>query len=109
MKKEKYFKVKIGFNPDDFISISESELPMAIRAHVSGKVGIFQEGTVSGNNIISITPDFNRELGYHRDYQLRGEDYQTLGKARVNEYREFLGETTQQVRLQLSKNPLQLQ
>lgn len=84
----KYFKVKFGFGPDEFISVDEAELPMALRAHISGKKGMFKEGSISGDKIIAITPDFNRALGYNRDYVMKGEDYQELGNARQEH--EFL-------------------
>lgn len=104
----KHFKVKIGFGKDDFISIDENELPMALRAQITGKVGVFNEGTVSGNNIIAITPDYNRLMGYNRDYQLDGEDYNHIGKATVSEYREFLENTKIEVNQQLSGNTSKL-
>lgn len=86
----KYFKVKIGYGDDDFISVGETELRKAISAQVSGKVAIFNEGTVSGNSIISILPDYNREMGYNRDYKLNGEDYARIGGDRQNEFQKIL-------------------
>jgi hypothetical protein len=99
----KHFKVKIGFGKDDYISITEAELATAVRAQITGKVALFEEGSISGNNIIAITPDYNRALGYNRDYQLEGEDYKILGN-RVNEYRELLENTKIQVNQQLLSN-----
>lgn len=85
----KHYRVKIGYDKDDFISVDETELPSALRAQITGKVGVFREGTVTGNHIISITPDFNREMGVARDYRLTGEDYEMLGTKKVEEYRDF--------------------
>jgi len=86
----KYFKVKIGFKDDDFISIDETELRKAMIAQITGKIGIFNEGTIAGNSIISITPDYNKEMGWNRDYKLQGEDYDRIGVKRVEESRNLL-------------------
>ena len=89
-----YFKVKIGFDKNDVIEITDAELGIALRAQVSGRVAIFRGGTVAGNNIISILPDWNKELGLNRSYQLTDEDFRQIGKKKINEYREvFAGET----------------
>lgn len=87
----KYFKVQKGFG-NDFISIDETELPQAMRAQITGKVAIFKEGTVSGNSIMSITPDLNRIMGWNRDYQMNGEDWKAVGSM-MGEYREYLENT----------------
>lgn len=100
----KFYKVKTGYGKDDFISVNEKELQMAIRAQLTGKVGVFSEGTISGNHIISITPDYNRELGLARDWQLTSEDYAILGEKKVKEYRNFLQEIKQDVYKQLGAN-----
>lgn len=85
----RYFKVQKGYNADDFISIDETEYSTALRAQVTGKIAIFKEGSISGNNIISVTPDWNKVMGYNRDYKLTGEDYLYIGKERVEDYRLF--------------------
>jgi hypothetical protein len=95
---KKYFKVKIGFGSDDFISIDETELRKAIIAQGSGQVAIFNGGTVSGNNIISITPDWCKVMGWNRDYQLTGSDYVQVGERRQNEYRNFIEDTVNEVK-----------
>lgn len=86
----KHFKVKVGFGNDDFISIDETELRSAIKAQGNGSVGVFKEGTISGNHIISILPNWNKVMGWNRDYQLVAEDWDYIGKQTVNEYRDFL-------------------
>lgn len=97
----KYWKIQIGYSADNFISIDETELAMALRSQINGKIGIFKEGTISGRNIISITPDYNRMEGYNRDYKMTGEDYERINKSTVDEYRKFLTETKNQIDKQL--------
>lgn len=86
----KYYRVKYGFDKDDFYSIDETELKKAIVAQTQGSIFICNEGTISGNNIVSIMPDYNRVLGLNRDYQLTGEDYDLLGAQAVKDHRNFL-------------------
>lgn len=98
----KYYRVKFGYRNDEFISVDENELPMAVRSHISGKKGIFREGTISGDKIIAITPDYQRAMGWNRDYQLTGEDYDEIGPSKQREYQNLLQETTYQINNQLS-------
>jgi hypothetical protein len=100
-----YYRVKTGFNADDFISINESELAMALRAQITGRVGVFEQGTISGNHIISIIPDYQRAMGYHRDYHLTGEDYNYIG-TKVDEHRLFFETTKTEVFAQIEGRKL---
>lgn len=89
----KYYRVVYGFGKDDFYSIPETEVAKALRAQVNGTVFICDEGSIAGNNIQAIRPDYNRLMGYKRDYQLKGEDYDAIGTEAVKEHRTFLMDT----------------
>ena len=90
----KFYRVKIGYGKDDFIQIDETELAKALRAQGRGTVALLGGGSVSGNHIMAIVPDYQRELGYNRDYVLTGEDYAQIGKKRMREYTDLLLEAT---------------
>jgi hypothetical protein len=76
----KYFKVRM-FNEN--ISIDETELARALYAQITGKVAILKNGSVSGNQIFSITPDYHKAMGYNEDYKLTPEDHKEIaGKCR---------------------------
>ena len=53
-----YFKVVRGYGDEDFIPIDETELEKAIYAHMSGKPVVFENGSINGNQISIIRPDF---------------------------------------------------
>ncbi len=97
----KYFKVQIGFESNEYISIDETELAMALRAMITGKIGSFKEGAVAGRVILSITPDWNREMGWKRGYAISGEDFQEISSKRVKEYREHISRVKLEVEAQL--------
>lgn len=93
----KYFRVKYGYNNDEFISVDEKEMPMAMRAHISGKKGVFKEGSISGDKIIVIVPDWQRVMGWNRTYNLMSEDYDEIGSKTQREYQNLLQETRFQI------------
>ena len=86
----KYWRIKTGYGVDNFISIDETELAKALRAQITGRVGLFKDGTITGKSIISITPDYNKMMGYNRDYALVAEDYERIGQDRIEEHRMFI-------------------
>lgn len=92
-----YFKVKVGFGANDYISIEIEDYPKAVRAQVTGKVAIFKGGeTVSGSAIQAILPDYTRSMGFKKEYQVNLEE---VPKKLIKEYEEFgekisLGEHT---------------
>lgn len=104
----KYFKVKFGYGTDDFIIIDETEASKAIRAQINGTVVVFKEGSVSGKNIISITPDVNKIMGWNRTYQPTAEDYGDVPKKIINEHKLFLDNTVLQITGRTSKETKEL-
>lgn len=100
-EKVKYYRVKIGFKPMDFLSIPEEELETALRAQITGKVALLSGGSISGNNILAITPDYQRLMGWKEDYTLTGEDMREIGRAARDEYDLFLDTAKQEVVAQL--------
>jgi len=97
----KYFKIKTGYRSDEFISITEDELETAITAQITGKVGIFREGTIAGNYIMSITPDYHKILGFNSDYHLTGEDMKLIAKLK-DEYLNIFNQVKIKVENQLT-------
>ena len=95
----RHFLVKYGFSRDEVISIDHTEIEKAIYAHLTGAKVAFKSGSVSGDKIISVTPDFHRELGWGYDHVLDGYDYKDLNHDDLqNKYRHFLGQMTEKVK-----------
>lgn len=104
-----YFKVFSGFNDPNPISIDQSELATALKAQITGKVAIFKNGTISGNQISKILPDYNK---VEKIYNPSGPDY--LPKGAEAEHQRVL-ENAQEIvvagiegrkpMLKLSENP----
>ena len=82
----KHYRVICGYGKDDFISIDETELKKAIMAQGTGRVVLLNEGSIAGNEIKRIVPDYQRDMGWNRDYTLGGEDYEAIGSAKMREY-----------------------
>lgn len=87
----KYFRVYYGYDKDDFYSIPETDLRKAIIAQGTGNVAVFDVGTIAGNEIKRIQPDYQRLMGWNRDYKLGEEDYRRIGdKTRIDFEDTFL-------------------
>ena len=101
-----YFKIRTGYKAMDFINIDETELAMAKRAQLTGKVAQFVEGDIAGNHIISITPNWNKEMGYHADYAMTGEDMESIPRKIQMGYRLLLENTNNEVQAQIEGRPI---
>ena len=72
----KHYRVKVGYRDDEFLSVSENELPKAQVLFLEGTGrGLFEEGAIRGNDIMRILPDFHRARGWNRSWKMQDEDY----------------------------------
>jgi hypothetical protein len=97
MEKSKFFRVKVGYGNDDYITIDDTELSKCLRAQFNGSMVICKEGSISGKSIITITPDVNKIMGWNRGYQPTPEDYGDAPQKLINEHRELLENTMLQI------------
>lgn len=77
----RYFKLQTGFNPEDFISITENELEKAIYAQITGAVAIFNNGTVRGNNILSLKEDIYKAMDWNYGYKILPEEWTEINNS----------------------------
>jgi hypothetical protein len=94
----KYFKVMRGFNQDDYIPITESELKKAIYAHITGTNVAFEMGSITGTHISAVVPDFHRTLGWNPSHKLDSDDWNDIrGRGLENTMRNLIAEAKQTV------------
>lgn len=95
------YKVKFGYGQNDYVRIDALEVPRAIKAQVTGKIAMLDGGSIAGNAILAVVPDYNYALGLKPDYQLTGEDYRELGDKAIAEHEAVLEAATNYVSLEL--------
>ena len=65
-----YFKVKIGYGIEDFISISKDELEKATYAFITNDKVVFQNGVTTGKAIMAIVPDYHKTMGWNYGHKM---------------------------------------
>lgn len=73
-----HYKVVFGFDAEDYVPISAEELEKAIWAHMRGKNVAFEQGSISGERIVAVQPDYHSAMGWNRGYTLGADDYAEL-------------------------------
>lgn len=79
----RFFKVIRGFGSDDFIPIDESELEVAMYAHITGKTVILKNGSINGTHISAIMPDFHKAMGWRYGHPLKASDWEEIDNSGV--------------------------
>lgn len=85
----RYFKVKTGYGEMDFVSVDENELEIALFIFINDSKAIFKNGVVRGKDILGITEDFNREMGWHASHRIDEYDQAELREKGV--YKKYAG------------------
>jgi hypothetical protein len=102
----RYYKVQIGYG-DDFISIDETELEKALYAQMTGGTVFLNEGSVTGNSIISIRPDFHKAMGWNYGYKFTPEDHAEINRE-CGHYKGYLAEVKDKVSYLMKTNQSKL-
>lgn len=90
-----YYRVKTGHRPDEFREIDGDDLEMCLRAQITGKVAFTKRGTISGNAILEIHPDWHRVLGLSRLHPLDSADMRELPREVHDSHLEALAAASQ--------------
>lgn len=98
--KPRYFRVKFGFDEKEEILVDETELAKAFYIHLTGKKAIFKNGSVSGDKIISITPDWSSA-----PYVYRPDGPHFISKVVREGYTLAMSNAQEQVVAQLENRP----
>ena len=92
---KKYYKIMRGWG-DDFVIIEEKDLARAIYAQITGKVFI-GNGTIAGNKIEMIVPDYHKTMGWNYGYKLYPEDFREI-KSNCGDMQARIGDAGNKVR-----------
>lgn len=105
----KHFKIKTGYNESEFIPIDESELDAAIHIFITESKGVFKNGVVRGKDIIAITEDWHKEMGWYPTYKMQSEDWEELKKKGITKkYQGVIGQAKEKVSYLVKINQLHL-
>lgn len=66
---KKYFKVKFGYQPIDYVSVDELGLQKAIYGMFAKKPIQIGETFIQGDKILSIVPHYNKYTGWNEFYE----------------------------------------
>lgn len=91
-----YFKVKIGYGVEDFISISKDELEKALYAFRTNDKVMFENGVTSGKHILSITPDYYKTMGWNYGHKMEDLDFAEV-KAKVGDPVKLIAQAKENV------------
>jgi hypothetical protein len=104
----KHFKVMIGY--DDFIAIDETELEKAIYAQIVGNIVVtFKNGSMIGNRISAVLPDWHKAMGWNYAHKLDAYDFDELNHKGVSkEYAGLVGEAKDRVNYFMASGQMNL-
>ena len=105
-----YYKVKIGYNADDYISIdNELDLQKILYAFMKQKKVMLSDCVLDGKSIIWIKEDWNKEMGWSPTYKLGDDDWLEIRQRGVErKYKGYLEDIKSYVNNLISENKTEL-
>ena len=93
-----YFKAIHGFDAEDYVPIEAEELEKAIYAHMTGSKAVFASGSISGNMITVVQPDYHKAMGWNQGYKLGADDFAELAQHGVDKsHQKYLAKTKERI------------
>ena len=103
--KKLYFKAEHGYDAEDFLPIEAEELEKAIYTHMTGGKAAFLAGSISGNIITVVKPDYHRAMGWNRGYKLGPDDDVELRQYGIDTaHQKFLAKTKERIAFLVANN-----
>jgi len=100
----RYFKIKTGYGAHEYVSIDETELEKAYGVFLTDGKGIFSGGVVRGQDIIGISEDWHKAMGYNPLYKLQPEDMNEIQKEVGKKYLGVLEHASARVKYLVEHN-----
>ena len=101
----KYFKIKVGYGENEYVPIDEDELETALFVFLTEGKGIFKNGVVRGKDIIGITEDWHKAMGWNKGYELSADDWIDIKEKGVQaEYQGLIGEKKEKIQYLIQTN-----
>ncbi len=105
----KYFKIKFGYSEHEYIGIDDSELDAAMLCFLSDSKGVFKTGVVRGKDIIAISEDWHKEMGWNPTHDLGDDDWAEIrGKGVDKKYVGVIASAKERVQYLMQTNQTHL-
>lgn len=93
-----FYKIIRGYDAENYIPIDASEVQKAYYCFLQKKDSIFSGGAIKGSEIVMISPDFHRIMGWNRGYKLGVDDFEELAQKNIDKKcQSFLSMTKEAV------------
>lgn len=101
----RYFKIRIGYGTgeDHHVEIDETELEKAYLCFLTDAKAVFSGGPVRGKDIVSISEDWHRALGWNREHSMGPDDWHEVNE-RLPDYRGILAAVKEKVTYLIKAN-----
>lgn len=64
-----FFRVKTGYKPNDYLVITEEDLPKVLYAWQNKQIYRGGDRMINGSQIMEISPDYHSYTGWNRGYE----------------------------------------
>lgn len=104
-----FYKIKVGYGENEFIPIDETELETVLYAFLTNGKAVFTNGVVRGKDIIAITEDWQKEMGWNTGYKMQDIDWAEIRDTGIEQkYKEVFAEKKKKVQFLINSKQTNL-